>query len=312
MDATAPLFAEVAEGPDGWQAVWLAADDGVRLRAAWSEGARGTVFVWQGRTECIEKYGRVARELTDAGFATVTHDWRGQGLADRLAADGMLGHAEDFADYQRDAEAVFALAGRLGLPRPWMVLAHSMGGCIALRSLMERRGGLARAVFSAPMWGIAGPPLLALLAPVIGLAARLTGRERKAYMPSTGPDCYLTTGEFADNTLTTDREHWDYMRRQVVAHPELGLGGPSIRWVRLAMAETRRLARLPSPDTPALCFLGSEEAVVDPQAIRARMARWPGGELVEVDGARHEILMEAPAIRAPVMARIVEFLTAGA
>ena len=45
------------------------------------------------------------------------------------------------------------LADWLALPRPWRLLAHSMGGTIGLRAL-TRGVPVAAAVFSAPMWGI--------------------------------------------------------------------------------------------------------------------------------------------------------------
>jgi len=59
----------MAEGPEGGYALWLTADDGVRLRAVhWpKEGARGTVLLMPGRTEYCEKYGRTASELAARG-----------------------------------------------------------------------------------------------------------------------------------------------------------------------------------------------------------------------------------------------------
>jgi lysophospholipase len=37
--------------------------------------------------------------------------------------------------------------------------------------------------------------------------------------------------------------------------------------------------------------------VVDTNAIRALMARWPGSKLELFPGARHEVLMERPPVR---------------
>ena len=48
------------------------------------------------------------------------------------------------------------------------------------------------------------------------------------YAPGTGPGSYVLTAPFAGNSLTTDPEMWDYMKRQAKAHPELALGGPSL------------------------------------------------------------------------------------
>ena len=115
----APLFSDIADGPDDGQAWWLTADDGVRIRvAAWArEAPRGTVLLFPGRTEYIEKYGRTARDLAENGYATLAIDWRGQGLAERLVDDAMAGHVLHFSDYQRDVAAMVEAAETLDLPK---------------------------------------------------------------------------------------------------------------------------------------------------------------------------------------------------
>ncbi|MBK6469056.1 MAG: alpha/beta hydrolase [Rhodobacter sp.] len=42
----------------------------------------------------------------------------------------MAGHVHDFAQYQRDLDAVLALTAAEGMPGPRMLMGHSMGGCI--------------------------------------------------------------------------------------------------------------------------------------------------------------------------------------
>ena len=64
---------------------------------------------------------------------------------------------------------------------------------------------------------------------------------------------------------------------------------------------------LAPPDLPTLTILGSAEKIVDPEAVKAYMARWPGAEFDLLDGAEHEVLMEAPVYRDRVMARIAEW-----
>ena len=57
-------------------------------------GRKGTVCVFPGRAEFIEKYFEVVRDLRARGFAVATIDWRGQGLSDRAlpnAARAMWG-----------------------------------------------------------------------------------------------------------------------------------------------------------------------------------------------------------------------------
>lgn len=307
MLAPAPLHNDLAEGPARGAAWWLTTSDGVRIRfGCWPAGAAarpaGTVFLFPGRTEYVEKYGRLAGDLAAQGYAMVAIDWRGQGLADRLLADRMVGHVGRFSDYQLDVDAMMAAAREMELPQPWFLMSHSMGGCIALRSLLCGLPVKA-AVFSAPMWGIGIKPHLRPGAWVVSTLAPLVG-QGGAYSPGTGPASYVVDAPFADNSLTTDRDMWDYMGRQVRGCPGLALGGPSMRWLGESLREMRRLRHGPLPVTPTLVGLGTRERIVDPLAVRAVMARWTAAEFLVIDGSEHEMLMEVPAIRAQFMAAV--------
>ena len=292
----APFFADVADGPPGGHAVWLHASDGVRLRAAiWPGGGHGTVLLLPGRTEYIEKYGRAAADLAIRGYTTVSLDWRGQGLADRLLADGMSGHVDDFSSYQKDLDAVLNYSHEQNLPQPFFILAHSMGGCIALRALM-RALPIQAAAFTAPMWGISMAPWMRPLAHFVSTMAGVFGQSHR-YAPGATSKTYVLEAPFAGNVLTTDAEMYGYMRSQISRHPELALGGPSIGWLERALAECHALSLLPSPATPALCALGTQERVVDTGPIHQRMRQWPGGKIDLYPSAEHEIIMETPVMR---------------
>lgn len=293
---TAPFYAEVAEAPEGTTCVWLTTSDGVRIRAAyWRGGARGTVLLFPGRTEYIEKYGPAAADLGARGYAMATIDWRGQGIADRLLEERAPGHVDAFSDYQRDVAALVTFLKAERLPEPWFLIGHSMGGCIGLRSLHQ--GLPVRAVtFSAPMWGIKVRALLRPLAwatttlgPMLGLGDRL--------VPSTSPMTYVLEAEFEGNFLTRDRAMYEFMQRQLTAHPDLAIGGPTLIWLREALRETQDLRGMASPPLPCLTVLGLAEQIVDIPAIHDRMRRWPGAEFDLVVDAEHELMMEGPAIR---------------
>ena len=300
----APFFEAIAEGPDGGLAHWVEASDGLRLRIGhWPRtGARGTVLIFPGRTEYIEKYGRDARALAERGFAAVAIDWRGQGLAGRMLDDANIGHVGKFGDYQSDVRAMCAYAEAQGLPRPWYLLAHSMGGCIGLRALLE---GLPveAATFSGPMWGLALPPLLAPLAGPIILVSRLLGRANRS-VPGQPAQTYVLRAGFEGTLLTSDPDMFAYMQRQLQTRPELALGPPSVQWLAEAIAETRALRAIALPRTRCVTFLGTEERIVSTRAIRDVMARWPGGDLVMIEGGEHEVLMETPAHRQAIFDRL--------
>jgi lysophospholipase len=305
----APFNTATADGPDDVAAYWLTASDGVRIRVAfWGGGDKGTILLFPGRTEYVEKYGRTAADLLAHGFSTLAIDWRGQGLADRLQDNVAIGHVEDFREYQEDLKAVLAALPEIGATGPNFLLGHSMGGCIGLRSLMEGLDVKA-AAFTAPMWGIAMGKPKRTAAWVVSTLARSVGAD-KGLAPGTASKTYVLANAFADNMLTTDPETFDYMKRQVEAQPELALGGPSLAWLNEGLKECRSLKLRPTPSVPTLTYLGTQERIVDAGAIHDRMARWPNGTLKMVEGSEHEVLMEIKATRDATVSEIAAHFTA--
>lgn len=297
MIHNAPFFADVADGPEGGYAAWVKATDGTRIRLGYwpRESAKGTVLMMPGRTEYIEKYGRTARDFNQRGYAMLAIDWRGQGLADRKLDDPIKGHVASFAEYQQDFDAMIGFARAQNLPEPYFMLAHSMGGCIGLRSLING-APVQAAAFTAPMWGILMAAWMRPMALAISTASRWLNLDDRL-TPGTSEKTYVIAQKFAGNTLTTDLEMWDYMYRQAVAHPELTLGGPSLAWLNEALRECQALSMLQSPAVPTLTALGSAEKIVDVGPVHARMSVWPQGQLDIYPGAEHEILMENVSAR---------------
>lgn len=290
----APFFADIAEGPPGGAAWWLRADDGTRTRwALWPGGARGTVLLFPGRSEYIEKYGRTARAFHDRGLSVAAIDWRGQGLADRTAAD--IGDIDHFDAYQRDVAALVAALGATGAPRPWTILGHSMGACIGLRALQEHQPFDA-AVFTGPMWAIKVPRALRPVDRFVARGACVLGLGMR-YVTGHAPRNYTLANQFEGNKWTSDRAAWEWLQGQLRAQPALNTGGPSWRWLAAALDEVARITRAPLPDVPVRVWLGSAETIVEIDAVRGLVARWPSATLEMVEGGRHELLMEVPAIR---------------
>ena len=93
--------------------------DGAELRfARWAPpaGRKGTVCVFTGRSEQIEKYFETVRDLRDRGFAVAMIDWRGQGHSSRRLRDPRKGYVRDFSDYRSGRRNLRAAGGAAGLP----------------------------------------------------------------------------------------------------------------------------------------------------------------------------------------------------
>lgn len=294
MSEKAPFYSDLSDVDDRGSAYWLKTSDNKRIRTAvWkTETARGTVFILPGRTEYCEKYAYVAGDLLDHNLSCIAIDWRGQGLADHFGRTQMVGHVENFQDFQHDLRAVIDFAQSQSLPKPWYMLAHSMGGAIGLRALMTDHEFTA-AAFSGPMWDIYLNPLLSLIAPPL---SRLISATRLAdtFAISTSQGSILLENEFQDNTLTTSEYAWNVMKAHMISRAELQLGGPSYRWLSQALTECRILSHMPSPQIPCLCLMGDNERIVCTHAVHKRMKNWPNGTLDIVSPGEHEVLMDTP------------------
>lgn len=304
---SAPFYHDVADGPDNGAAHWLTTTDGVRIRMShWrAEEEKGTVLLFPGRTEYVEKYGRTARAFGERGYAMLAIDWRGQGLADRLLDDRSTGHVHNFDDYQTDIAAVLAAAESLELPKPYFLLGHSMGGAIGLRALMSDLPVNA-AVFSAPMWGILLAPAMRPFAWGLSWTSKHAGFGH-VLAPGTKAETYVLAEPFEGNSLTNDVDMYGYMQEQMRSYPDLALGGPSLHWLHEALLDTCDMASKPAPEIPCLTFLGDQEQIVDTDAVHKRMKSWPNGKLVMVKGGQHEVLMEQSETRESIHDQAADF-----
>ncbi len=281
---------------------WLITPDSVTLRAAFwnapAAGAKGTVILLQGRSEFIEKYREVIGELSERCFGVVTFDWRGQGGSERQLRNPAKGHVEDFADYLMDLDTIVAEMERRNLPRPWSILAHSMGGCIALLALARGPSPFERAVLSSPFVAVAGwgGSILAR-----GVARTLASLGLSQMFVPGGSSGSRMTGPFENNPFTRDPDRYTTMKAWLAEHPELGIGDPTIGWVAAAFDANESFDGEDfgaKNRTPILILAAGADTVVSSSASQALAQRMRGSSAIELPGARHEILMETDATRA--------------
>ncbi len=274
------------------------AGPGARLRyALWNAAGtpRGTAIVLQGRAEFIEKYAtETVGELRTRGFAVAAIDLRGQGLSDRPLTDRNKGHVDDFSTFVADLRLFLEAIVAMGLPQPCLALSHSTGGNVLLRLLAERGARpLSRAVFVSPMTGL---PRTGLLEAAIAVASPFGIRDDE-YMLATGP-YDLKHRRFATNDVTTDERRYRFTDSWFAADRRLVLGGPTIGWLRQGL---RSIDRLDEPgvleriDLPVMVVSTLSDRVVDPASHARATERIRGANLVMIEGAKHEILMETDA-----------------
>jgi lysophospholipase len=297
--------------PDGGVAGALTTRDGVKVRfARWPAAAdrKGTVCVFQGRTEFIEKYFEAVTDLRTRGFAVAALDWRGQGLSDRALADPRKGHVQRFSDYDLDLEVFMREVVLPDCPPPHFALAHSMGGAILIRAVHQGRRWFERIVLSAPMIALAGRAGQAMPRRTIRLS-RLLGMGQ-SYVPGGGATA-VPSLPFAGNVLTSDPARYARTAKIVEAAPALGLGSPSVAWLDAAYAQMTAFADPAYPRSltqPMLIVAAGQDAVVSTPAIEQFAIRLRAGSHVVVPGARHELLMEHDQYRAQFWAAFDAFV----
>src|ERR1700674_2290535 len=173
--------------PEGAVTGTLTTPDGRALRFvrfAPPAGRKGTLCVFQGRAEFIEKYYEVVHDARTRGFAVAMIDWRGQGLSERALSDPRKGHVGGFSEFDLDIETFMKEVVLPDCPPPVFALGHSMGGAILLRGAHRGRRWFDRIVLSAPMIELAGQSS-SRLAKMSARTLRLLGFSR-AYIPGGG------------------------------------------------------------------------------------------------------------------------------
>ena len=289
----------------------LQTPDGVTLRfARWQPppGRKGTVCVFQGRSESIEKYFETVRDLRARGFAVATLDWRGQGLSDRALIDRRKGYVRDFAEYDTDLATFVREIVLPDCPPPMFAIGHSMGATILIRAAHQGHRWFDRMVLVSPLIALAGYRNNGVAKTIVhamrmaGLGAmNLPGRE-------TGP---VGLRAFVGNIVTTDPVRYARNAAIVEAEPDLGLGGPTVAWTDAAF---RAMRALDEPNYPArirqpiLIVAAGRDAVVSNAAIEQFATLLRAGSHLFVVGAQHELLMEQDRYRAQFWAAFDAFV----
>jgi lysophospholipase len=287
------------------------ASDGWPLRSlafAATAPVCGSILFQTGRADFAEKYAEAFGELAAAGWMVETFDWRGQGASGRLAADRHVGHAVDFAPWEDDL-AVYYADWAARTPGPHVVIGHSMGGHLTLRTLAAGRIAPDAAILLAPMCAFHGRMPVAFLHMMARIMGWLRGMTTAAWADAARSDS-------ADNLryrmLTHDRSRYDDEAAWWQARPELQLGPPSWGWINAAYASMRALVRgrqLERVTTPLLMLVARADRLIDARASIAIAARLPHCRL-HIYGAEaaHELLREANPVRDDALARIMAFL----
>jgi len=302
LSQSAPLMSiPESRPPEGGTGEWYRGAGGLRLRVGfWPArgAARGTVFISPGRSEPIEKYYEVVRDLLDRDFAVVVHDWRGQGLSARLLPDRLKCHArsaEEFLDdYQRLLDTFEDRA-----PKPWLMMAHSMGAALNLMTLVKGEPRISGALFTNPMLRVKTGKH-SLWAVNFQTNWQINHGRASDYVPELFDDPFEHT--FENDALTHDAARYEIWREQLFACPHLAVGTPTWGWLSFALKVGEGLLRdknkvAKKVRTPVVVIASGDDRIVNKQSSKQFARKLGKASYVEVAGAEHEILIEAEEYR---------------
>ncbi|MGH6736058.1 MAG: alpha/beta fold hydrolase [Methyloceanibacter sp.] len=288
--------------PLGASSGYLDIRKGVRVRyASWQSALRerrGTVCIFPGRNEFIEKYFEVVGELRRRGFAVAVLDWRGQGGSSRLTRSQMKGHVRDFDDYEEDLAHFMKGVVLPDCPAPYYALAHSMAATVLFRAATKRGCWFSRIVMTAPMVKLMGLPMPQGVCAPVADGLTLLGFGKQAVPGSN--EKYWASEEFEGNPLTSDRERFFRNISVLRAAPGLAVGPPTVGWLNAAFEAMAQLGSekfAPRIRIPALMVAAGDDQVVSSKAIEDLASRLRAGSQLVLRGSRHEILQERDAIR---------------
>ncbi|TMX11613.1 alpha/beta fold hydrolase [Aeromonas salmonicida subsp. achromogenes] len=301
--------------PDFWRTHAIEGEfkarDGVTIRYAALRQAKvdRAIVIVNGRVESYLKYQELAWDLWRQGYSLYLIDHRGQGLSDRMLADKQKGYVADFEDYVVDLKQFHDQVIMADQPAKLFLLAHSMGVAISALYLERWPDDIKAAVLSSPMMGINLGGLPKWLAQ--GLAASIDTVGSWLGEPPYGPgQGSYQSHEFADNGLSHSAPRYQAFRDLYEQHPQIKLGGVTAHWIRegIAAGDTA-IAAADRIKTPLLLLQAGEDSVVDNAAQDAfcAKARCEGGKPLRIEGAWHELFIEADPQRQAALSATLAF-----
>ncbi len=267
---------------------------------------KGAVIIVNGRNETFVKYSSVITELSNLGFSVYVLDHRGQGFSGRQLTDPHKGHVDTYDDYIADFDFFLKNIVNKKLHKVKLVLAHSMGGTIALLYELRYPGSFSGMAMTAPMLGFSTAPWPFFLVPPLLSLYEVLGLERH-YVVGGGnfkPEPYTS-----DNNLTSDEANYTRNHQLMLDYPQIQLGSPTCAWVKKSLEAIKEIKTGAEKFKIPLLILQAENDRVVNNCVEKQFCSNVGKncQLLVISGSQHEILMEKPAIRKSAEKYIFDF-----
>ncbi len=298
------------QAPSGIQWQYFRNHDGARIRYSHiaTDSPRAAVVLLPGYSEFGEKYFELMRDLVSHGYEVWQMDWRGYGGSDRYLAEREKAHSLGVGRDVRDLDSFVSNVAGAKPGRPLILVAHSMGAHLGARYLHDHPGRFRAAVLCSPFFSLA-PDALQGMPP--GVARALVSGMNTVGL---GESWAKGSGPWIDKRverLTHDPVRTDIQRKWNQSSPVLRIGGVTNRWV---LEYLRSFDQMNTPGyyssirVPVLLGSASEDALTRPDIQERACSAMANCILVRLEGAWHELFMEADPIRTRWLNAVFDFL----
>ena len=299
--------------PDQWKWQDLQNKDGKPIRCGWNcpDNAKALIVLVEGRTEVIEEYFEMIRDLNAHGYACAIMDWQGQGLSYRYFDDNGRHHSEGFDKDIDDFKIFMDVLSKQDHFKtlPKVMLAHSMGGTITLHYIAHNPDIFKCAYLTAPMLGLNPKRFIKYAgAAILNTAAKVNWLEKHAFGQVAWNETIANIAKF--------KVSGDPVRRELQAHlfkanPKLRCGGVTFGWVAEAL---KSISFLHDPTfckkitIPVFIAIAEKDIVVDNDGSHKTAALLPTCEKHVFKNAEHQIHRERDDIRDKFTKSFITFI----
>lgn len=246
---------------------------------------RGTVLLLHGYYDHVGIYDHVIEHLLARGFDVVAFDLPGHGLS-----SGAPAAIDDFSEYQSVFDSMLAGLGESRLAVPLYAVAQSTGGAIVMEWLLRARASAESSPFAAVV------TLAPLVRPVHWGFNRMLYQVIRPFRDG-------IARKFAVNSH--DEDFLRFLRED----DPLQSRRLSTRWVGAMKDWIPRLEGATPCAYPLAVIQGEEDGTVDwRHNLGVIRLKFPRATVHMIPTARHQLVNEAPALRAQVFAAMDKHL----
>lgn len=330
IDLATLLLQKRFRPPEGWDWSFRTFDTDMKIRYGQVRSRKAydaVALIVGGLGDFGEQYYELANQLEDRNIKAIVIDLPGQGGSSRyLPAQPMKRHSKGFDLILSQLHTIIdeiVLSAAIDVDDnhkrlPCILVAHSMGGHVALRYLAEYNKSsrntniFSCAILSAPMLGIQAvnqfvPWLRHTILKILSLRST-------SFVPggSHWYDGYRERLGFK-GIFSSDAERYEIQRAYFTDpdHQFLAIGSPTNKWLLDAYQSCKKIdsaGYLEKVEIPVLIGLAGADKLVDNAAILRSVKRLKHGELMEILDSQHEIFMESDKFRKPFIDRFFTFV----